>query len=55
MRQAKADCQLVKYSGVQHSFTNPEASSAGIPGIVYDAAADRRSWQAMENFLKELF
>ena len=37
-----------------HAFTNPEANDPAM-GTVYDAAADRRSWQAMQNFLQEIF
>lgn len=52
MRAAKADWQLVSYGNAVHSFTNPEANSATAR---YDAKADRRSWEAMTAFLKELF
>ena len=49
-----ADWQLHCYGNVRHAFTNPEAdASAGV--TVYNAAADRRSWTAAENFLSELF
>lgn len=37
-----------------HAFTNPAANDT-TRGTVYDAAADRRSWVAMKNFLDELF
>ncbi len=52
MRAARADWQLVSYGNAVHSFTNPEANSATAR---YDAKADRRSWEAMTAFLKELF
>jgi hypothetical protein len=39
---------------VAHAFTNPAANDP-VLGTVYDEAADRRSWQAMTNFLDELF
>lgn len=55
MRAAKADATLVVYSGVGHSFTNPEADKFGRPGIAYDARAATRSWQAMTDFLGERF
>ena len=54
MTAAKADWQLVLYGGVQHSFTNPAAAGANIPGIVYDAAAEKRSWQAMRDLFDEV-
>ena len=49
-----ADWQLHAYGNTVHGFTNP-AANAPESGIVYDALADRRSWQAMTNFLDELF
>ncbi len=49
-----ADWQLHCYGNVRHAFTNPAAdASAGV--TVYNAAADRRSWAAAEDFLSELF
>ena len=55
MTAAKADWQLVLYGGVQHSFTNPAAQNLNIPGIVYDARTERRSWQAMRDLFDEVF
>lgn len=49
-----ADWQLHAYGNTMHAFTNPAANDAAM-GTVYDANADRRSWQAMTNFLEELF
>ena len=49
-----ADWQLHAFGNTMHAFTNPEANDANM-GTVYDAAADRRSWIAMQNFLQELF
>ena len=49
-----ADWQLHAYGNTLHAFTNPAANSREA-GTVYDATADRRSWQAMTNFLEELF
>ena len=49
-----ADWQLHAYGNTMHAFTNPAADDPDM-GTVYDAAADRRSWQAMTNFLDELF
>ena len=49
-----ADWQLHAYGNTMHAFTNPAAADPDM-GTVYDAAADRRSWQAMTNFLDELF
>lgn len=55
MRKARADWQMTCYGGAVHSFTNPGADKAGIPGVKYDAKADRRSRQAMKDFFAEIF
>ena len=49
-----ADWQLHAYGNTMHAFTNPAANDSQM-GTVYDATAERRSWQAMQNFLNELF
>ena len=49
MSEAGADWQLHAYGHTVHGFTNP--ARAGM----YSPAADARSWQAMQNFLAELF
>ena len=53
MRAAGADWQLVSYGGAVHSFTDPGAGGDPARGAAYNAAADRRSWQAMRDFLGE--
>ena len=51
---ADADWQIHAYGGTMHAFTAPGANNpAG--GIQYSADADRRSWQALGNFLAEVF
>jgi len=55
MRQAKVDWQLVKYGGAVHSFTDWNAKDMNLPGAVYNEKADRRSWQAMQQFFAEIF
>ncbi|CAN5864364.1 dienelactone hydrolase family protein [soil metagenome] len=47
MSAAKVDWRMTLYGGVGHSFTNPEAVGYKMPGIAYDADADRRSWGEM--------
>lgn len=54
MTQARADWQFVTYGNTVHAFTNPVANDPDF-GTVYQASADRRSWQAMQNFLAEIF
>ena len=52
LTRAGADWQLHAYGGVMHGFTNPAAADPE-RGVQYDAAADRRSWTALEAFLAE--
>jgi len=49
------DWQWISYAGAVHAFTNPQASTFGIPGVAYQETAARRSWQHMQGFLQELF
>tara|TARA_R110002110_G_scaffold153886_1_gene347559 strand:+ start:115515 stop:116234 length:720 start_codon:yes stop_codon:yes gene_type:complete len=50
---AGADWQVHAYGNTLHAFTNPDANDPGF-GAVYSAAADRRSSQALYNFLEEV-
>ena len=50
----KADWQIHAYGNTMHAFTNPAADDADM-GTVYDADADRRSWQSLQLFLAEIF
>jgi dienelactone hydrolase len=52
---ARADYQMIYYAGAYHSFTVPDAGKAGVKGLAYDAAADRRSWQHMLALFREVF
>ena len=49
-----ADWQIHAYGGTMHAFTNPAANNVGM-GTVYDAQADRRSWNSMRQFLADSF
>lgn len=53
--QAKVDWQMIAYSGAVHSFTQPMAGNDTSRGAAYNAAADQRSWEAMQQFFNELF
>lgn len=57
MNEGKFDYQFISYAGAVHAFTNPQADAIGkakgIP-IAYHAAADRRSWGHMKQFLQEV-
>ena len=55
MRDSKVDWQLISYGGAVHSFTQPMAGNDNSKGAAYNEAADRRSWEAMKQFLAELF
>ncbi len=55
MRDAKVDWQLIKYGGAVHSFTQPMAGNANSKGAAYNEKADKRSWEAMKQFLAEIF
>jgi dienelactone hydrolase len=55
MKKSGADWQMIFYSDAVHSFTNPEAGNDKSKGVAYNAAADRRSWDLMKSFFKELF
>jgi dienelactone hydrolase len=54
MTQADADWQLHAYGNTVHAFTNPLASDLAT-GFQFSPTANRRSQQAMENFLTEIF
>lgn len=54
MRTAKADWQMVYYANAVHSFTHKDAGSDNSKGAAYNEKADKRSWEAMLNFLKEV-
>ncbi|WP_300973698.1 alpha/beta fold hydrolase [Sphingomonas sp. LHG3406-1] len=55
LTDAGADWQIHGYGHVGHAFTNPAAATLGIPGVDYNAAAARRSWAALNDYLDELF
>ncbi len=50
---AGADWQLHAYGNTQHAFTNPQAHDRGL-GLLYNEAADRRSWHSLMQFLEEV-
>jgi len=58
MDAAGAKYQVVSYEGAKHSFTNPGADEVGkkfgLP-LEYNAEADKKSWQAMQDLFKEVF
>lgn len=54
LTDAGVDWQVHAYGLTYHAFTNPQANDAN-GGKVYNPIANRRSWQALRNFLEELF
>jgi dienelactone hydrolase len=50
----RADWQIHAFGNTMHAFTNPHAADPGF-GTVYQADADRRSWELMQVFFKEIF
>jgi dienelactone hydrolase len=55
LRSGKVDWQLILYGGAVHSFTQPDAGNDNSKGVAYNEKADKRSWQAMRQFLAEIF
>ncbi len=55
MKAAGVKARVITYPGAKHGFTNPDADKAGIPGLAYDANADRKSWDAMLKYMKGVF
>lgn len=54
MRDGKADWQMVYYANAVHAFTEKEAGSDNSKGVAYNEKADKRSWQHLLTFLKEV-
>jgi dienelactone hydrolase len=55
MRAGKVDYEIAIYGSAVHAFTNPASGDDPSKNVAYNAAADRRSWQAMKDFLAEVF
>lgn len=54
MRTAKADWQMVYYANAVHAFTDKNAGNDNSKGAAYNELADKRSWKALLQFLKEV-
>lgn len=54
MRATKADWQMVYYANAVHSFTHKDAGNDTSKGAAYNELADKRSWEAMKAFFKEV-
>lgn len=55
MRLAKADWQMNYYANAVHAFTHKDLSTDNSKGAAYNFNADKRSWEAMQSFFKEIF
>ncbi len=55
MRASKVDWQLVIYGNAVHAFTLPAAGTDNAKGVAYNEKADKRSWEAMKLFFREIF
>jgi dienelactone hydrolase len=55
MRASNADWQMVYYANSVHAFTDKNAGNDNSKGAAYNELADKRSWQAMLTFFKEIF
>lgn len=53
--KAGTDYQMVYYGRAKHSFTVVGVDKVGVPGLAYQADADRRSWRAMRELFGEAF
>ncbi len=54
MGAAGVDWRMNIYGGVKHSFTHPNAASAGLPGLEYNERAAARAWRAMLDLFDEV-
>jgi dienelactone hydrolase len=54
MRTAKADWEMVYYANAVHSFTDKNAGTDNSKGAAYNEKAEKRSWKALLQFLKEV-
>lgn len=54
LTESGADWQVHAYGGTMHAFTNPQANDPSF-GTVYSEKAARRSFTALEDFLRECF
>ncbi|OWK40899.1 dienelactone hydrolase family protein [Fimbriiglobus ruber] len=53
LADAKVDLKFEAYPGAVHSFTVKGADAHMLPGMAYNAEADKKSWQAMQDLFAE--
>ncbi|MBF0486322.1 MAG: dienelactone hydrolase family protein [Candidatus Omnitrophica bacterium] len=54
MTGANVKFRIIKYPGAVHGFTNP-ANKGELKGALYNAEADKQSWEEMHVFLDRIF
>ncbi|MGO8878923.1 MAG: dienelactone hydrolase family protein [Desulfomonilaceae bacterium] len=55
LRKGAVDWQMIYYGDAVHSFTQQKAGTDKSTGNAYNEKADRRSWEAMKQFFREIF
>lgn len=55
LKNGGVDYEIILYGGAVHSFTDPYAGNNVSSGAAYNEDAARRSWDAMMQFLHEVF
>ncbi len=55
LRKGGVDWQMIYYGDAVHSFTQQKAGTNKSTGNAYNEKADRRSWEAMKQFFREIF
>lgn len=55
LKGSGVDWQMLLLGETGHSFTNPDAARADMPGVAFDPRAEQRAWEASRAFLKEIF
>ena len=55
MRKAGVDYEITLYGGAVHAFTREDSGTDNTKGVAYNEKADKRSWQAMQDFFAEIF
>lgn len=54
LRKAGVDWQMVYFGNAVHGFCNPASGNDKSKGSAYNAEAAKRSWQDMDDFLKDV-
>lgn len=54
MKASGADWQMVFYANAVHAFTHKDVGNDNSKGAAYNELADKRSWIALKDFLKEV-